>query len=54
MLPTSQEQHTCFQNLKKTGTTICAYVFKNGAALAAGTRSKNGEVVAEKNGEKIH
>ena len=40
--------------LEKTGTTICACIFKNGVALAAGTRSTNGEVVAEKNCEKIH
>jgi len=39
---------------KKTGTTICACIFKNGVVLAADTRSTNGEVVAEKNCEKIH
>lgn len=39
---------------KKTGTTICGCVFKNGVVIAADTRSTNDTVVAEKNCEKIH
>lgn len=45
---------TKLPKFKKTGTTICACVFKNGVVLAADTRSTNGETVAEKNCEKIH
>lgn len=39
---------------KKTGTTIVGCVFKNGVILGADTRATNGEVVAQKNCEKIH
>merc|ERR1719410_3104427 len=55
----NNDNKLCTNNLKipkakKTGTTICACIFKNGVVLAADTRSTNGEVVAEKNCEKIH
>eukprot|EP00992_Anisonema_acinus_P015887 TRINITY_DN9935_c0_g1_i1.p1 TRINITY_DN9935_c0_g1~~TRINITY_DN9935_c0_g1_i1.p1 ORF type:complete len:267 (-),score=46.67 TRINITY_DN9935_c0_g1_i1:99-899(-) len=39
---------------RKTGTTICGTVFKDGVVLAADTRSTAGSVVADKNCEKIH
>jgi len=38
----------------KTGTTICAAIFKNGVVLGADTRSTGGDIVADKNCEKIH
>ena len=38
----------------KTGTTICAVVFKDGVVLAADTRSTGGDIVANKNCEKLH
>jgi len=38
----------------KTGTTICAVVFKNGVILGADTRSTGGDIVANKNCEKLH
>jgi len=38
----------------KTGTTICAMVFKNGVILGADTRSTGGDIVANKNCEKLH
>jgi len=38
----------------KTGTTICAVVFKDGVILGADTRSTGGDIVANKNCEKIH
>lgn len=38
----------------KTGTTICAMIFKNGVILGADTRSTGGDIVANKNCEKLH
>jgi len=38
----------------KTGTTICAVVFKEGVVLGADTRSTGGSIVANKNCEKLH
>ncbi|CAL8094149.1 unnamed protein product [Calicophoron daubneyi] len=38
----------------KTGTTICGVVFKDGVVLGADTRATEGNVVAEKNCQKIH
>ncbi|KAA3679157.1 20S proteasome subunit beta 2 [Paragonimus westermani] len=38
----------------KTGTTICGVVFKDGVVLGADTRATSGNIVAEKNCEKIH
>jgi len=38
----------------KTGTTICGIVFKDGVILGADTRSTEGDVVADKNCEKLH
>jgi len=38
----------------KTGTTICAVIFKDGVILGADTRSTGGDIVANKNCEKLH
>ena len=38
----------------KTGTTIAGVVFEGGVVLGADTRATEGEVVADKNCEKIH
>ena len=40
--------------ITKTGTTICAVVFKDGVVLGADTRSTGGDIVANKNCEKLH
>jgi 20S proteasome subunit beta 2 len=39
---------------KKTGTTICGIVYKNGVVLGADTRATEGPIVCDKNCEKIH
>ncbi|KAJ4920127.1 hypothetical protein JOQ06_024526, partial [Pogonophryne albipinna] len=39
---------------RKTGTTICGIVFKDGVILGADTRATEGMVVADKNCSKIH
>ncbi|KAK7895821.1 hypothetical protein WMY93_021146 [Mugilogobius chulae] len=39
---------------RKTGTTICGVVFKDGVVLGADTRATEGMVVADKNCSKIH
>merc|ERR1711993_37764 len=38
----------------KTGTTICGLVFKDGVILGADTRATGGNIVANKNCEKLH
>lgn len=38
----------------KTGTTIAGIIFKDGVILGADTRATDGNIVAEKNCEKIH
>lgn len=40
--------------MTKTGTTICAVIFKDGVILGADTRSTGGDLVADKNCEKLH
>ena len=40
--------------MTKTGTTICAVVFKDGVVLGGDTRSTGGDIVANKNCEKLH
>eukprot|EP00898_Chlorokybus_atmophyticus_P004828 jgi/Chlat1/5346/Chrsp35S05207 len=40
--------------VKKTGTTIAGVVYRDGVVLGADTRATSGEVVADKNCEKIH
>ncbi|XP_032367819.1 proteasome subunit beta type-7 isoform X1 [Etheostoma spectabile] len=39
---------------RKTGTTICGVVFKDGVVLGADTRATEGMIVADKNCSKIH
>lgn len=39
---------------RKTGTTICGLVFKDGVVLGADTRATEGPIVADKNCIKIH
>uniref|UniRef100_A0A671LNF5 Proteasome subunit beta n=1 Tax=Sinocyclocheilus anshuiensis TaxID=1608454 RepID=A0A671LNF5_9TELE len=39
---------------RKTGTTICGVVYKDGVVLGADTRATEGMVVADKNCSKIH
>lgn len=39
---------------RKTGTTICAALYKDGVVLGADTRSTSGSTVANKNCDKIH
>jgi len=38
----------------KTGTTIAGIIYKNGVILGADTRATDGNIVAEKNCQKIH
>ncbi|KAL7670186.1 hypothetical protein ACOME3_005128 [Neoechinorhynchus agilis] len=38
----------------KTGTTLCAVVFKDGVVIGADTRSTAGDMVSEKNCLKVH
>ncbi|XP_050949899.1 proteasome subunit beta type-7 isoform X1 [Labeo rohita] len=39
---------------RKTGTTICGVIYKDGVVLGADTRATEGMVVADKNCSKIH
>lgn len=39
---------------KKTGTTICGIVFKDGVVLGSDTRATEGDIVADKNCSKLH
>jgi len=39
---------------KKTGTTICGLIYKDGIVLGADTRATEGPIVCDKNCEKIH
>ena len=38
----------------KTGTTIVGLIYKDGVVLGADTRATSGNIVADKNCEKIH
>lgn len=38
----------------KTGTTIVGIIYKDGVILGADTRATEGDIVADKNCEKIH
>lgn len=40
--------------VKKTGTTICGVVTKDAVILGADTRATAGEIVADKNCQKLH
>jgi len=48
------QQGVVAKTAKKTGTTICGVIDKDGVVLGADTRSTNGPCVADKNCEKIH
>ena len=41
-------------NFKKTGTTLCGFLFKDGIVLASDTRASAGAMVAQKNINKFH
>ncbi|EKX74049.1 proteasome subunit beta 7, putative [Theileria equi strain WA] len=41
-------------NVKKTGTTICGVLVKDGVVLASDTRATQGHIVADKNCSKLH
>ncbi|GAQ81838.1 20S proteasome regulatory subunit beta protein [Klebsormidium nitens] len=41
-------------NVRKTGTTIVGVVYKDGVVLGADTRATEGDIVCDKNCEKIH
>jgi len=43
-----------FLTVKKTGTTICGIIYKQGVLLASDTRATNGNTVCDTNCEKIH
>ena len=43
-----------FPKATKTGTTICGAVFKGGVVVGADTRATGGDIVANKNCQKIH
>lgn len=45
---------TRFPQAKKTGTTICGLVVKDGVVLGADTRATAGSIVADKNADKLH
>ena len=38
----------------KTGTTIVGIIYKDGVVLGADTRATEGNIIADKNCEKIH
>jgi len=46
--------HMTFPKATKTGTTICGAVFKGGVVVGADTRATGGDIVANKNCQKIH
>jgi 20S proteasome subunit beta 2 len=49
-----ESQGTKMPKFRKTGTTIVGLVFKDGVILGADTRATEGEIVCDKNCEKIH
>jgi len=48
------KQNVNAPKVTKTGTTICGLVFKDGVILGADTRATGGNIVANKNCEKLH
>ncbi|XP_063712334.1 proteasome subunit beta type-7-like [Symsagittifera roscoffensis] len=50
----AQRQGVKLPKAKKTGTTIIGVVFKDGVVLGADTRATEGDIVADKNCEKLH
>ncbi|CEM14053.1 unnamed protein product [Vitrella brassicaformis CCMP3155] len=53
-LASSDPQAFKMPDLKKTGTTICGVVCDGGVVLGADTRATAGDIVADKNCEKLH
>ncbi|XP_024378142.1 proteasome subunit beta type-7-B isoform X2 [Physcomitrium patens] len=49
-----QQQGAKLPKFRKTGTTIVGLIFKDGVILGADTRATEGEIVCDKNCEKIH
>jgi hypothetical protein len=49
-----ESQGTKMPKFRKTGTTIVGLIFKDGVILGADTRATEGEIVCDKNCEKIH
>jgi 20S proteasome subunit beta 2 len=49
-----ESQGAKMPKFRKTGTTIVGLVFKDGVILGADTRATEGEIVCDKNCEKIH
>lgn len=49
-----EEMGSAPPTMRKTGTTICGVIFKDGVVLGADTRATEGPIVADKNCEKIH
>merc|ERR1712227_1076243 len=50
----AKQAHMAFPKATKTGTTICGAVFKGGVVVGADTRATAGDIVADKNCNKIH
>jgi len=50
----AKQAHMAFPKATKTGTTICGAVFKGGVVVGADTRATGGDIVANKNCQKIH
>jgi 20S proteasome subunit beta 2 len=49
-----QQQGAKLPKFRKTGTTIVGLIYKDGVILGADTRATEGEIVCDKNCEKIH
>lgn len=54
LLSTLESNKSIKTHFTKTGTTIAGLIFKDGVVLAADTRATAGNIVAQKNCEKIH
>merc|ERR1712062_1302 len=50
----AKQANMAFPKATKTGTTICGAVFKGGVIVGADTRATGGDIVANKNCQKIH
>lgn len=53
-LEKSLEGNGTMKKARKTGTTICGLIYKDGVVLGADTRATEGNTVADKNCSKIH
>ncbi len=50
----AKHSNLAMPKMTKTGTTICGAVFKGGVVVGADTRATGGDIVADKNCQKIH